>query len=139
MRSLLCSLALLLFISCNNNKETGKKEVSEDTVISKKDEPNIRDGVVTGVWRPVEIGMPMSPEKKKEILDSATIEFTDNGTYISNFGDKKETGTYTYDQEGRTLVTISSDKREDRFAVAWNSGLLMLSTRQDGTMVLQRK
>lgn len=139
MRCLLFSLAVFLFTACNINKENDKKRISGDTVISKKDEPNIRDGVITGVWRPVEIGMPMSPEKKKEILDSATIEFISDGTYLSYFGPDKETGTYTYDQAGKTLVTISAEKREDRFSVAWNNGLLLLSTQREGTMVLQRK
>jgi hypothetical protein len=141
MRSTILSLTLLLFAACNNNKEADKKDPSPDTVTTKTDDQPVKeDDSIAGVWRPVELKMEMSEEEKKDVLDKATIEFTPGGSYVSNFGPETETGSYIYNHAEKSLVTTGSNKSEERFTVAWDNGLLTLtSTKGDGTLVLKRK
>lgn len=138
MRLLIIAFTLLFFAACKNKAD--KKNPAPDSTTSMKEEQPVRDeSSITGVWRPVELSMPMTAERKKELLDSASIEFTADGNYISNFGPETERGTYVYNHTDKLLVTVGPQQREERFAVAWHEGLLTLSTQDEGTIVLQRK
>jgi hypothetical protein len=104
MRPLFILLSFLFFAACNNNKDAGKKDPSQDTTLSKDGDktgpPKEDNSSIAGVWRPVEMSMEMSEEEKKDVLDRATIEFTPGGSYVSLFGEETETGSYTYDPSG---------------------------------------
>ncbi|HUR67326.1 MAG TPA: hypothetical protein VMZ03_13330 [Chitinophagaceae bacterium] len=140
MRYLNFLLVLLVFTSCNNNKGSEKKQAAADTpYINKSKQTELPPGSsIIGRWKTVELSMPMSAEKKKEILETATLEFTDSGKYISTVGADRETGTYIYNQSANTLVTTAPGKTGYKYITSWYSGLLTLSTRE-GSVVLQRQ
>lgn len=48
---------------------------------------------------------------KKSILLSSTFQFTEDGHYTSSGGIGADQGTYTIDEDGKTLSTISSAGR----------------------------
>ena len=98
MRSLLFSLIVWAFAACKSNKGTDS---------------------ITGVWTPVEIGMQMTEADKKLLMEKASIEFTNDGKYISYFREEKEKGTYTYDPAAKTLTTNGPESGEDNFTVLW--------------------
>ncbi|MGQ0739631.1 MAG: hypothetical protein ACT4OJ_11265 [Bacteroidota bacterium] len=135
MKKIFLPLAILMLAGCNNKKdEDGKKDKTSGGLISATEENSI-----VGVWRPYEMKIgEMTNEERKEILEKATIEFTAGGSYISHFDEEGETGSYTYNDKEKTLITRSPDNDEERFTVKWEDGLLRL-TNEEGEMVLKRK
>lgn len=94
---------------------------------------------VTGVWKPVELNMKEVDEKEKaEILSKATIEFTNDGKYISKFGEEMEQGTYTYNEKDQRLITRSDKEREEKFSVSWEDEIIVL-TKGDGESLKMKK
>jgi hypothetical protein len=50
---------------------------------------------------------------KNAMLMSSTLQFTENGEYLSSGGIGVDQGTYTIDEDGKTLSTVSSAGRND--------------------------
>lgn len=144
MKRILFPVAIVLLAACNNKKaDADKKDKDAGGVISvveeKDDAPGDYGNSIVGVWKPYEMNIgEMTAGERKDLLDKATIEFTAGGSYISHFDEDGETGTYTYNDKEKTLVTRSPENNEERFTVKWENGMLRL-TNEEGDMVLKRK
>ncbi len=143
MKHLLLPVAIVLLAACNNKKKEPGNDKTPGGVISvteeKDEKPADEANSIVGVWRPSEMNIgEMTEKERKEIMEKATIEFTAGGSYISHFDAEGETGSYTYNDKEKTLITRSPDNNEDKFTVKWEDGLLRL-TNEEGVMVLKRK
>lgn len=67
---------------------------------------------------------------KTAMLSNSTFQFTEDGHYTSSGGIGADQGTYTLDEEGKTLSTISSAGR--------NSDVYTIEKLNDEKLVLDR-
>lgn len=108
---------LFLISSCNNNSKVS----------------------LVGKWRPVELNIKgMSDDEKKDILATATIEFTRDGKMITTSSKKTDQGTYTYDEKNKLLFTHPLEGREEKQEVRWLEKNRIALSNQDDTITLKR-
>lgn len=91
IRSLLLALIVCLLISCSQDRRAALAKTWQVSDIETEDE--LDDSI------------------KHAMLLSSTLKFTEDGQYTSSGGIGADQGTYTLDEEGRTLSTISSAGR----------------------------
>jgi len=92
-RLLFIPLALFFFASCSSN---AKKEL-------------------VGTWRisEIETSTKLPDSVKNAMLMNAQMQFTEDGKYSSSGGVGVDQGTYTVDEEGKNLSTISQAGRNN--------------------------
>jgi len=82
----------------------------------------------------------MGEDDKKELIGPARIEFTADGKYIFHAKENGETGTYTYNEKTKILITITNGKSSDEKVTAEVAGnkLTVTQEKQKGAMIFKR-
>ncbi|MFD2164431.1 hypothetical protein ACFSJU_18645 [Paradesertivirga mongoliensis] len=79
----------------------------------------------------IETEAELADSIKNAMLLSSTMQFTDDGHYTTSGGIGADQGTYTLDEEGKTLSTISLAGR--------NSDVYTIEDLDDEKLILSRK
>ncbi|MGQ0739630.1 MAG: hypothetical protein ACT4OJ_11260 [Bacteroidota bacterium] len=150
MRILLIPAVILLMTACGNNKknEKDKVETAADTTTAtiKEDAGNPvaaddKKGSITGIWKPADVNIrDIDEEEKKEMTANIRIEFTGDGKFFGYNKEKKQEGTYTYNEkDGQlTVLNVSRGDKAEKFTIGWEDGLLLM-TNEDGTVKLKKQ
>lgn len=137
MKKLIPVLALLALLACNNKSET-KTETKDTAAAEVKADPQVPDRSLVGKWHPVQVDVArMNEDEKKQLIDSATIEFTSDGRIVTQMKSTTRTGTYMFSEQDSKLMTKIEDK-DEKFDIAWENGLLKM-TNEEGTVTMRRE
>jgi len=145
VKVLLISVILVLLSACGDNKKTGKEEAAatDSTALAKEEtrvaEPEEKS--ITGTWKPVEMNLrDMDEENKKETMANVRIEFTAEGKFFGYNKDKKQEGTYTWDEKENQLTVVNTARgdKPEKFRIAWEDDLLLM-TNEEGTVKLKKQ
>lgn len=143
MKNFLITIALFVLASCNSKKKA-ETETNQSTVDGNTSQNNPPPAAVetqvsiVGKWILSEVSnKDMTEEEKKEAIGHASIEFTADGKYMANFKEDNEAGTYSYDENTKTLTTAARGDEEEKLTATISNDKLSV-TNNEGTMVFKR-
>ena len=129
-------LLFLFLLACNNKAEDKTTKTDTSTVGTNTDV--VINRTLVGTWKPVQVDIArMNEAERKELMDSATIQFTSDGQIHTTMKERRNSGTYMYSEQDSKLTT-RIDNREEKFNIAWDSELLRM-TNEEGTVVMKRR
>ena len=147
MKILLPLFTVFVLASCKDKKtdaDTDKTATNTTTLTVEKDQPALETenkASIVGKWILSEANdTGMSEDDKKDLIGNADVEFTADGKYISHSKKDSETGTYTYNEEMKELVTITDGKSaEDKVNVEIaGDKLTVTQEKEKGAMIFKR-
>ncbi len=134
---LLITLTFLVLLACNNKAEnkTGEK----DSVTTKTgDQAPVYNRSLVGIWHPVQVDIPdMDEGDKRDLLDSATIQFKSDGSILTTMKGNTREGTYMFSEQDSKLLTKIGEK-EEKFDMSWDRDLLKMKN-EEGTVTMKRE
>src|SRR5687767_12485005 len=139
-------LTLLSVSSCNDHNNPFSKKEDKETS-GKGQNPEVNETPdkgfsIAGKWKVVNVDdmKDIDEADKKMVLETATIEFTPDGSYISKSSDKSELGSYTYNEREKTIVAISQEGKEERFTIeVLGKNKISMTLDDSGTVILERQ
>jgi hypothetical protein len=118
MKTLILIFFGFIFLSCNNNKEDA----------------------LAKTWQvsDIETNTDLEDSVKRAMLLSSTMSFTKDGHYTSSGGIGADQGTFTLDEEGKILSTISTAGRSsDVYTIKDLDKEKLVLTRGETTITLK--